>query len=723
MCIARYGSIAILTGLLVHPVLAQAPDGRADSSAEAPASARPETETPARFPPPQTTPDSQASPPSSAGPSDGTGNQTEPSGSTPAPPASPAAETTARLKEQIAARQAQLQASEQSLEPELVKRLSTTYTQALTYLTAVESAETESAKYLEQIAGAAEALSEVNQQIVDFTPSHLREDLTINDLRLGKERLQQLNLALSAATGEVERLEAEQTRRTKRRQEIPVELSRLSAELDELRTADLPSDNGSEALGEAIRWQAEANVLADEAQLKKLERELQTYDSLGSLMPQELALARGVAEDLREAVKIVSQQLESLRSNQIQQAKYDTQELLDRTTDEETAKQVSELLSKIEKWQELAGQHLSVEAEVITVRETLDHWRGRLANMQTLEKGSNQAQGDSLTGGGSFNSWVGLMLRRQLDELPSTTQLAREIRDVDEQLRAARATQFSLQDSQRDVLRSKREIQRLYLSDSTIEDVAKREPAVGQRWEVLLKRESLLAAMKIDVDEFIDSLLQLATTRQQLIDLTYDYRAFIDRHILWIRSAEPIARSDFPSAIEAAQWLCDAKLLQLAKLIASDAARYPWWYALFIGSIGLLVANRTAMLRLIKQLGNEAEKKSCSKFQLTARALLLTALVACPLAIVLLFAHWRLLAISNFDGIGVDAQEYVRAISQGLLAAAWVLFPLAFLRHVCRDGGVGIKHFDWPKPFCELMHHNLAWLLACGLPLVFLVHA
>lgn len=618
------------------------------------------------------------------------------------------------MASQIEQRRAQIALPQSSIPEDLKETLTALYQDALTQLTALQSAQGESAVSEQMIAAAPESTKRIQQRLEDFQKQSKPVVPRPEDLREGKERQQALSTELSTATSELRNLETEQSRRTQRKQQIPGDIAKLRTRLNELQKKPTADTTGKpELVIEAGRWYQSVALEAVQAQVRKLELEAQAYEVENELLPAQIELARRIEARLKEQVQQISTQLEALRSNHIKQSKYDAQVLLTKTTVPQAREQLEELLAKIERWQTLANQHVDVQVKSRVAQDTLDTWRGRLKSLNDQSRG------------GELNSWVGLKLRRQQSELPDDGVLRRDIETVRSQLRDAEAIQFEMQDSQRD---ARRQIVRIESESSTPPapgETSRSKLEIEQLLAVLSLRQTVGSAIETDTRDLIDDLIAAATTRQATIDLVAEYKEFIEKYILWIRSADPLAISDFSVSWYAANWFVSAPNLKaVLGLFWMDVRNSPWWYGVFFASMSVLIVNRPGMSKLLGRLSQQAQKRGCSSFRLTARALLLTLLLASPLAIILLFAHWRLAGapITSVPS-AEEASDYVYAISMAFLYTAIVLFPIAFSRQVSQPYGLGVKHFGWSESLATTCRNGLKWLIWIGLPLVFLTSA
>ena len=173
---------------------------------------------------------------------------------------------------------------------------------------------------------------------------------------------------------------------------------------------------------------------------------------------------------------------------------------------------------------------------------------------------------------------------------------------------------------------------------------------------LLTKEKELIEAMKIDIDTYLNNVYQVADLKTQTKSLVGNYRSFIEKHVLWIRSSEHFDKSDFKEAAGAFHWLVNYNNWRKLGMSLTDLRTRPWWSVLFLIGFSAIVANHTRMRRRLSAIGDKAAKRSTTSFSLTTQSLLLTVAISLPVPMVLLFLHWRLEMIE-------DAGE--------LFAAAW----------------------------------------------------
>jgi potassium efflux system protein len=103
-------------------------------------------------------------------------------------------------------------------------------------------------------------------------------------------------------------------------------------------------------------------------------------------------------------------------------------------------------------------------------------------------------------------------------------------------------------------------------------------------------------------------------------------------------------------------------------------------------------------------------------FALTLRALGLTGLLAFGWPIIMGYAGWLLFNLPT-------AQDFTRAVGNGLIIAAQTFATVYLVYEVCRKDGMGEAHFKWRDGVRRTLRNNLFWLMQIAVPLSFVVAA
>jgi potassium-dependent mechanosensitive channel len=629
------------------------------------------------------------------------------------PPAAGNGAANGATLEAIAARLEQVQRSTE-LDPAVKDSLSALYQRALADLKAASEAQRIRKELGLRLAAAPAALAEAKRrrERLPARPEPLDglDYLSFDELQ---SDLQARQARLAAATELRTRLVEQTDMREKRRKELPQLLSEARARVEQLereQNAPAPTQNADPALREATAWTQTAAKQAALEQVQLLEQEQRVYEAETELLPLQLEIARAEERALQEQTRQLREELDRLRQDRIIRQRQEVRALVQETPD--SLKELGEqLLRRTQSWLELAQKKAQVKSELDSSRTVLERWKDRYTKM--VNRVEPQA-GQDVTAG--FNSWVGLMLRKQKSELPDPQAIDREIRHYQQEDQLTDVLLFELEDALQQIHLWTEE--GYTLGGTTLAGASVRvpgAPAVEGSAQTLLERllakdKELIEAMKIDIDTYQNDLYQVADIKEQTRALVRNYHAFIERHVLWIRSSDQLQRSEFKLAAEAFHWLVSYdNWNQLVRNLVWDMAHRPWWWVLFVSGLVLILFNHTRMRRSIVLVGEKASKSNATSFVLTTEGLLLTVVISLPVPLVLLFLYWRLSGMEDSGG-------FCKAVGHGLLIAAVVFIPLEILRQLSRTHGLGIKHFDWHEETAKLLSRNLRWMIDLATP-------
>ena len=671
-------------------------------------------------------------------------SQADPSLVSPVSPAPPAASTlipptdsgvreaapSEAWLQQLAQRQQQLLTDTEQT-PEVKEQLTKLYAQARLDWEAMLKAQSRVQEYSAAAAAAPGLLETAKARKVDLDANKANPNQAPQDLSsLSYEELDQRRQALEAelATHSTERttLTEALAKRDKRRKELPQLISDAKSKLVQMGQ-EPPAAGASDdpLLTEANAWSFDVSRRLLSTQLQSNEAEQRMYEAEALLLPLQLELVQATEKRKQERLRLVNEQLDKIRTNRILNTAREVRSLIAAAPAE--FKPVGEqLLEYIEAWRELAGDQASVKTELEDAQRQLDHWSERRTKMESRVEPQVGAKGVSSFATG-FNSWVGLMLRKQRSELPDPQQLRAKLREYQDKMQSTEALLFDIEDARQDI-----EQQQEYL-DASESQPAPSSPSGGQASagpmsEGTLEQQAAsnllkfsanaLQTMKLDVNAYQDDLYVLADMRERTIRSTNEYRDFIDKHVLWIRSTDRLSSADWRAGTEAFAWLVDYHNWRSVGLSLGLATlEQPGWTILFLLLMILLIWNQSRLRRRLAELSAKAEKKNCTDYHFSVRSLILTLMISMPVPLLLFFLQLRLATATVGIGLPLTGTDFSVSLAAGLRLAAIVFFPLEFVRQLCRPDGLGIKHFDWSEKIVLRLRANLRWLVNVSVPL------
>ena len=657
--------------------------------------------------------------------------------STATPPTAPAssADATDAWVQQLAQRQQQLQL-ETERSPEAKEQLNKTYEQLRLDWEAANKARSRRQEYTDA-AAAAPALLEATKARKAELEANKSPPSTLELSELSYEELDQRRMALEA---ELTTLGTERTalteaisKRDKRRKELPQLISDAKSKLEQLGQQAPAAASEDPLLKEAAVWSFDVTRKLLSEQQQSYEAEQRLYEAEAPLLPLQLDVVQATEKRTQERLRLVNEQLDRIRTNRILNTAREARSLI-AAAPREYRSIGKQLLEQIEEWRDLAAQQVAVKAELEEAQRLLARWSERRTQMDARVETKPGTEGVSnvITG---FNSWVGLMLRKQRSELPDPQQLRVKLNNYQSDMQAAESLLFDIQDSlqeielQQEVLEQREAEQAVDDADAVPNDwsggqsgrtTAEQRTSADQRAaaELLTFTAATLQTIRLDVNAYQDDLYDLADVRERTIVRTKEYREFIDKHVLWIRSAERLSATDWRPGSEAFAWLVDAQNWQaVGLLLGQDVVEQPGWAILFVLVMLALIWNQTRMRRRLAELSSKAEKNNCTNYHWTVRSLILTVLVTAPVTLTLLFLYWRLSRAAANVVLPTTGGDFPGALAAGLLLMVCIFYPLEFARQLCRHDGLGVKHFGWREKVAIRLRVNLRWLINVSVPL------
>ena len=508
------------------------------------------------------------------------------------------------------------------------------------------------------------------------------------------------SLRLTELKGILVSKDAEPTTRTNRRKEIrALFLSSPERLADVKKQLDTSPPTGEKPLRTlARRMELEARVLAIEQEAPALQAELSLYDA------EEAADLLRLERDLC-ALEVASaqKQFKSLDDLVKEQRALAAQEDV-RKAQEESINAQPLLRPYAEQNHKLAETAQALTLLIESTDDALVDAKGRL---ETLKKEFQQAKDKVKLVG--LTSAIGVTLRKQSAQLPDVRKYEANVRDRRTVINDAQYELF-----EHDVRRAK-----LATPDVLIQEILTQATGLGEAKQqaleestraVLQRRQEYLDSLIRNYNKYVDTLVELDNTEQQLITETAACTQYISELVLWIRSGEPLHlqwQLDVSDLwfLSASQWInCGGKLW--------NGVQQPMFLAAALLLFGSLLGFRPRFRRELADIGQLVERRGFSQYVPTVRAAFLTVLTAAVWPGVVWYLSWRMTAAAGAD-------VFALAVGQGLFAVASVYFPLEVFRQFCRHHGLAESHFAWPTSAVRALRVNLRWLALLGLPLVF----
>lgn len=490
--------------------------------------------------------------------------------------------------------------------------------------------------------------------------------------------------------------------------ELPARIAKLREEVAALakKTDDLRASTDAAALKQAQLAANFAKRHELEAQGKFLEKRLTTSAAIADLTrAQQAYFAREVAR-LEARIKARREQVAKRREEEsrLQVAKA-RQEVADAADAHPLVRDVAEYNLYLTQLREGDDGLNARRKRIGDEKARID---ARLARLQDAH-----SKAEKLISEVGQSDVIGLFLRTERAQLPDIREHRQRSQQRQERMVEVKLLLFRLEDKRNEIGDVNGRAEQL---------IASADPPIEPRYveEVrtrLVKSLSTalqtLDALIRDQEEYFQELTDLELTENQLIQEAERFRSYIDKTVLWTRSAPRLGRGqDITDSWRALAWLTSAdNWRKLGSALVSGTWRQPVSAGLAGLVIAALLLLRARLHRHVRRLGRQANKFGRGAMLRMLRALVMTLLSA---------AAWPgvVLLMGMVLGFGRQESPFADAVSQGLMTAAAGWLPLAVVIEICRKEGLGEKFFRWPTEALRRKLGSIRWLVAAALPLL-----
>ena len=522
----------------------------------------------------------------------------------------------------------------------------------------------------------------------------------------------QAAVTLQAARQTAADLLAESTRRNEQRAVLTERLVRAKQELNELQLPTVSNETVTidPVVVEARRAAHQAMVYTLQREVESIESELSSYDARRDLLPARRDRAQRRMVESQKLVEAWQKLIAEKRQANAEQAALEANRLRIGV-----ARQHPVLKEYADETSRRATERISTQG----AQGNAELYARRLAAIQSdlTELNTKFASVKSRLDASGLNRATGLLLRHHYESIPNLKELRKEIESAQGSLEDLDYNLIELQE-ERDAAGDIDRVAQLLLSRISQEDLdANREELQLIARELASSRRDLLDQLNKDGANEFEKLLKLNSTLRDFVEKADTYKRFIEERILWVRSIADGRRPRLVDLSGAVDHVSDRESWAAAWSITRASIIERRTGLLFRGVllVALFILSRRCC-RVLRLLGERVSRYSTDSFRYTIWALVLTVVIASPVAAVL-FVAGRVLAAPE------GQSPLAMGLGTGLQAAALYLYPLAFFRHLLRPGGLALAHFKWAKESVRPIRSNLRWFTPLIVPLVLMVSA
>ncbi|MCA9304769.1 MAG: mechanosensitive ion channel [Phycisphaerales bacterium] len=526
-----------------------------------------------------------------------------------------------------------------------------------------------------------------------------------------EQMLSQANATLQAARQSVVDLQAESTKRNERRPVLTDRLVRARQDLDDVVNLVGPEDpNNVSMIAEARGVASQATVLVLQSEISSIEAELASYDARRELLPARRDRAQRRAMEAQKLVEAWQAKVSVQRQAEAEQAAKEANRLrINAARQDPVLKKYAEetanrAIGRVGA-QGASGNAESYGRRLTRVQADLASLNAKFASVKSRLNASGLSRA------------TGLLLRNQYEDIPNRNELRSEVRSTEKALEEIDYQLIELQE-ERDEAGDVDRVAQALLSQISSEDLAANQQELLQiARELASSRRDLIDQLLGDTAKEYEVLDQLNLELRELEASAESYRGFIEERILWVRS---IAGGRPPLGKETGDALRGLTAFSPWKETWEVTRSFIVARSRSIGVVAVLLVAVFIVAQWCRKwlavLRDRVSRYGTDSFRYTVWALVLTAVLASPLAALFFTVGWVLVASDGQTPLGIG-------LGVGFQSAAIFLYPLAFFRHMIRPSGVGITHYKWRKESVHPIRVNLRWFIPIVVPVVWAVSA
>ncbi|MCG3125470.1 MAG: Mechanosensitive channel MscK [Phycisphaerae bacterium] len=603
---------------------------------------------------------------------------------------------------------------------------------AIAQLAAAEQNSAKAAGFAEMVAGTPDQLDQVNQELSRPLVSSLpageveppsSQPAVASILSKLEAELAAQRDRLAAAQQALANWDIEISQRAERLIKIPEQRTRgqeqLAALTQQLTAQAGPAESESESaeLASARRLLLLAQKRAIESRLETLRQEHTCLTAQGELLAKRRDLAARDVVVAQESLDIWQSFVDEQRAAAAARAQRDA----------ELARE--EALRRDPQLAQLFDRNAELSRASAEVAERIKQLEAEAATIEAVSARLKAEQSDIQTNVAAVGATdlIATLLRESRNALPDLRVHRRRMGDVDEEFGRAALEQKRYAEQRR----------ALGVVAVAVNDFLNRlvpAPSEAQRQSLsatvqneLSKRQQILDELAMRYGAYRGALARVRFGEKTLIDLSTALRAYIDEHILWVRSNEPLKWQDTARLRDGVVWLADPFRWQAAvRLLRADFTLQPLTVGFSIAALVALAAGRPFFTRRLRRISDDVGRMRTDRFTLTIRALFCTAAIAGPVPAALGILAWRLVSAAG-DPLAAELARAASAdtafafsVSAGLAQFARAVFIFELIRYACRPSGLCDAHFRWPAHNLRVVRVNFLWIIVVAAPSILL---
>lgn len=305
----------------------------------------------------------------------------------------------------------------------------------------------------------------------------------------------------------------------------------------------------------------------------------------------------------------------------------------------------------------------------------------------------------------------GVRLREQGRYLPDVNLLSHEIRERATQNEEAHIAYMEARENRAELDHLNRKIEQMVKeiidsSDTVDVDV---DVLTGEVRDAFELRQKDLTELESVYESYVLALDQLDIEQAALIKQVVSFKQYIDRRILWVPTHRLLQFKEIIEDIPGVMFVFTAATwAPYYRAFVSDFNSVPSIYVIAGIVWLLLLVTQGKIKENIRLNGQRASSRLNTKMEPTWEAVFWTFLKSVVAPFPLLFLSWR----------GSQPGSEIQSVSMFFYYLSIWFWWLEAVRIICRSGGLGSAHFQWPTRVNEVVTQQLSIFITCAAPLI-----
>lgn len=506
------------------------------------------------------------------------------------------------------------------------------------------------------------------------------------------KQLSQYESELLAKRNALDQLDAEKTSQSNRASVISKELVRLQSARDSIENEELANDPTKKLIASATRAELRQKILM-------LQAELSTLPARQRITEAKIQLANAEYNKLQTYIARLKLSVSENRVLSSQRLLEDAQDQLGRaqSTNSSLIDIAQESVRLSEKLLEVTKDTAALGSLSSTMNEV---YQRVSSSRETVER---VLAADELT------DETAALLRRVKTGLPDTDSLELSLKKSEATRTDLQLRTILWEDRLQLIGRSKKSNTQFLATQ--IPDINKVNKLAGQHPDLVesfqtLRREllvTLIDAARIDLERRANTVV----VTRETIQLTEDVKTRLNRRLLWLRTSDSSSLNAIKNIPSSLVYLTSpTNWKTAASVFLSQVKKFPLSLLFLIGVPVLLWTLRPLMKQrlsnLAKRVGKSSREPESDSYLVTPLALVLSMLIAAPLAFVLTSAGAVLFASET-------TRNFTQALSVALTSTGSLFFVLFTFKVMCQDDGLLGSHLGWSDEARYSLAKHLTW--------------